>query len=337
MVYRLLPLPLLLLAQIVIAQSNRVATKIIDSLNNEDQVLVFVQKLDVVYGHLSFHPNKPIYGLRDHEKKAQDFGALSYEMADFDNNGYTDLLFNGYEEQSGYNTPLSLVILFFSRDSFRVVRLPEEIFFDFFTAKTVYIGDQAFLHILQISRKTREEWHPRARRVTQVNYTEHRSDTLAWFQNSFIERVKPVKRSVEKIRYLLNGGMTLTGAVRLTIRGDSVKLEKEADVSPKNPIDYGGVFIARLDTGTFYRLYTLLQYLDFPHLKNNYRARGTDASTGILEITYNRGKKKTINDYGAIGTYGLSALQSLLLELPNTQHWIRIDAETPVILADLDH
>jgi len=62
-----------------------------------------------------------------------------------------------------------------------------------------------------------------------------------------------------------------------------------------------------------------------------------DASTGLLEITYDRGKKKTINDYGAVGTYGLSALQSLLLELPSTQQWIKTDAPTSVMLIDLDH
>jgi len=337
MLYRLWLLPLLLLVQIAIAQSNHVPIRVPDSLNNEDQVLAFVQNLKAVYGLLSFHPNRPIYGLRDHEKKAQDFGALSYEKADLDNNGYIDLLFNGYETQSDYSFPLSLVTLFFDRDSLRVIRLPDETFFDFFTAKTVYINGQAFLHILQISRKSREEWRPGSHRAIHIDYTEHRSDTLLWFQNNFIERIRPVKHSVTKIRYVIGGGMTLIGAVRLTIRGDSVKLEKEADASPEKPMDYGGVFITRLDSGTSHRLYTLLEYLDFPHLKNNYQVRGTDAPTGTLEITYDRGKKKTISDYGAMGTYGLSALQSLLLELPNTQQWTRTDAETPRMLIDLDH
>jgi len=42
--------------------------------------------------------------------------------------------------------------------------------------------------------------------------------------------------------------MALTGSLRLTIRSDSVKLEKEADISPKKSIDYGGVYITKLDT-----------------------------------------------------------------------------------------
>ena len=221
--------------------------------------------------------------------------------------------------------------------SLRIKRLPEEIFFDFFAAKTVHFDGQTFLHTLLISRNSRDEWRPGSRRAIHINYIDRRSDTLVWFQNDFIERTRPVKHSIEKIRYLLSGGMSPAGAFRLNILGDSVKLEKEADASPDNLIARGGVFICKLDTSTRNRLYALLHHLDFPHLKNQYRTRGTDASTGLLEITYDRTKKKTIDDYGAEGTYGLSALQSLLIGLLNTQQWTRTNAETPVMLGDLDH
>ena len=222
------------------------------------------------------------------------------------------------------------------KDSVQVKRLPEELYFDFFAAKTVHIDGQVFLHTLQISRKSRDYWQAHPPRYFQVDYTERRSDTLVLFQNAFIERERPVKHSIEMIRYLLWGGFTSTGSCRLRILGDSVKLEREADVTPKNRIDSGGVFICRLDAVTRNRLYALLQNMDFPRLKNKYQMRGSCASTGVLEITYDRGKKKTITDYGAIGTYGLSALQSLLLSLQETQQWARTNAETPFMLGNLD-
>jgi len=169
MPYRLVLFPLLLLVQTVFAQSSPITVRsprqAIDSLHTEEQVLAFVKSVAVNFKELHFHPHKPIYGIRDHEKKARDFGALPYEKVDLDNNGYTDLLFNGYEEHSSYSFPGTLVIFSFGGDSLRIEQFPKEIYFDFFAAKTVHIDGHVFLHALQVSRKSGEKWRPGSRRA----------------------------------------------------------------------------------------------------------------------------------------------------------------------------
>jgi hypothetical protein len=338
MAYRFTLLQLLLVGQSVIAQPNqtRFTADSIDSLNNDDQVLAFVRKA-YANQQIFFHPTKFIYGDRDHERKAREFGAHPYEKADLDNDGYTDLLFNGYEGQSDSNIPLVLVIFCNNGNKLRVERLPDEIFFDFFAAKILRIDDQTCLHALQISRKRREEWRPGSRRVKLIDYTERRSDTLVWFQNCFIERERPVEHHIEKIRYYLGGGSSPISDIRLTIIVDSVKLEKTTDGIPSTPLDSGGVFTCRLDSASRDLLYSLLRYIDFPHLKENYQMRGTDAATGILEITYDRGKKKVIEDYGAMGTYGLAALETLLSGLVKSQDWTKTNAPAPDWLHNFDN
>src|SRR5262249_35496127 len=59
----------------------------------------------------------------------------------------------------------------------------------------------------------------------------------------------------------------------------------------------------------------LLNQLDFPRLYNYYNIAATDQPECELEITYDHGKKKRIDDRGMSGTLGLEVLYQLLWDL----------------------
>ena len=304
MPYRLLPLPVILLVQAAIAQSHYTArlpaAQSIDSLRTPDQVLAFVKGLEKYDTNVSLHRNNPLYGGRVREKRRQDFGALPYEKADLDGNGYTDLLFNGYQYQQGYSFPWTRIILWFGGDSLRVIGWHK----DLMAAKAIRLGDQLSIRTLRADG----------------------IDTLVWFQDNFIERVPPQKHRIQEIRYeFCPCGLSLEGSFHMTIYGDSVKLITDAAISPGTRVDSGGFFVARLDTALRHRLYALLERVDFPHLMERYHSQSTDQPMGELEITYDQGKRKTISFDGLEGTWGMSALHALLLELEDTLSWTKID------------
>jgi hypothetical protein len=80
-------------------------------------------------------------------------------------------------------------------------------------------------------------------------------------------------------------------------------------------------FEAKLDEGAYNEICSLLYYLDFPSLKDDYSVRYTDAPSVQLIITYNGGKQKKIEDYGLNGTFGLRQLYKIFEELRYNQKW----------------
>ena len=56
----------------------------------------------------------------------------------------------------------------------------------------------------------------------------------------------------------------------------------------------------------------LIQYIDIKSLRNKYFVTHTDDTTIFLKITFKDGTVKEIEDYGMIGSFGLSQLYQLL-------------------------
>lgn len=275
-----------LLLLVIILQFASISAQRIDSLRTEDQVVAFINSVfkeegTKIIAHSSLQLRSPL-NPQQRRNEITRFGSVAYELADFDNNGYTDLLFNGFYESSfssGSCNWITMVVLSFGNDSVVVRKLTNRTFTDFFVAKVIRIDGHAYIKTLDIEG-------------------EH---------STF-------------------GGLGLEGGYVLIIWDDSVRLDKEqsASLKPSTAIDTGGVFLARLDTATCSKLYGLLKYIDIPHLKQRYHVRWTDDITGYLGIYYNGGRFKKVEDYGQIGTYGLSALEELLNELLTSQYWSRI-------------
>jgi hypothetical protein len=82
-----------------------------------------------------------------------------------------------------------------------------------------------------------------------------------------------------------------------------------------------GSFTATLDTATYNRLAATLHYIQLLALQDTYRVGWTDDQTVNLAVTLRDGRVKKIQDYGAVGTFGLANLYAQLFKLRETQAW----------------
>jgi hypothetical protein len=289
----------------------------IEKLTTTDEIVQFVHRVAPEYGSIS---SKLGFRLTSHDSLdslVKAYHLQSFEKADLDGNGLTDLIFNGsrysYSRSDSFANPLSLAILSFGSDSFRVRDLSLNHFEDI-AAHPILLGGKPYIQTFRVSQiYNGEEYH-----------AEYHIDTLAWECNAFIEKRLPVKRKITQIDYTGLNGLAFWSDITLRIINDSVRLIKER-LEGFNGLVRGGVFLTRLDSNTGQRLYGLLDAMDFARLKDSYSISARDATTGTLKITYGNGQTKTITDYGTCGTYGLAELHQLLYDLTETQHWADAD------------
>lgn len=297
--------------------------QVIDSLQTDEQVLSFITALNGNYKNISLRPPKRVFGLQDYQKRINQFGSVSYEKADFDRNGLTDLLFNGYqddEEDNGECSRLTLVIMSFPNDSIQIHQLTLGFFISFFTARTLNINGQTFIRTLTV------KYNYNSKRRQEL--FEERYDTLTYRFSTFLETSKEVHHQIQGITYCVCGGLGGSAPFRLNIFGDSVSMSiGEYLRSPKSSMDSGGVFIAKIDSITVSRLYGILDYINFTNLKNAYASSSVDDLEGFITIIYDKGKIKKVSDRGHIGTYGLAALEKIFMELIDAQHWKKISTD----------
>ena len=297
-------------------------TMTIDSLTTDDQALTFVRAFDGIYAGLYIDPPAPpISGPNSDLPWLRKFGARTWEKGDFDGNGRSDLLFNGYYSFRGngnYSQRICVVVFDLGRDSFRIEELSQGHFIRFFAAKKLSFGNQDCIVTLQHKE-----------RYGTNNFADslpNRVDTLAYRLDHFIERPKAHKpHSIQELTFSVRGGFTMDLGYTITIRGDSVLLFQEKfNDSATDIIRYECV--ARLDTAASHNLYQLLDCIDIPSLKSNYSVSWTDDRTASLHIRFDKGRVKSIEDYGKIGTNGLVALYDLFDEFHRTLPWTRIDS-----------
>jgi len=85
--------------------------------------------------------------------------------------------------------------------------------------------------------------------------------------------------------------------------------------------DRQGLFKAKIDSISFYKLLKTINYIKLLSLKDYYSVDWTDDETVDIEVLYDNGRLKRISDYGAIGTFGLENLYNQIFGLRTTQGW----------------
>jgi len=293
----------------------------IEKLKTTDEVVQFVNKVVHDYDSISSKMSFWLIGRGPLDSLANIYHLKTFEKADLDGNGTTDLIFNGsryYRFSSEHiGHPVSLAILSFGKDSFYVSDLGLTQFEDI-ASRLLLLDGKSYIQTIRVTQThTGAEYH--------IIY---HIDTLAWAFNSFIEKGLPVKRKVTQIDYNCWNGLAFEGNMTLRITNDSVRLKKEKYEELKG-LEGGGVFLTRLDLKTSQRLYGLLDAMDFVRLKDNYAIDGYDATTGTLRVVYDDGQTKLISDYGTCGTHGLAEIHELLYGLTETQHWVNADPMSP--------
>jgi hypothetical protein len=298
---------------LVVLTALPVFSQSIDSLRTDEQVVKFVRGLNQYYQNLSIVPSKHIYSALNHDSLTKCYPKIPYVKADFDGNGSTDLLFNGYDVNGADEvcSIISFIVLSFGRDSFAIKELTQGSFIDFFSAKKIVLDGKVYIETLKIQ--------------TQRNDSiEFRKDTLTYLCNEFVEKSLPNQDTIKRIEYCAWGGLIFGGLHLIITDSFTVLTNGRCIGRPKSTMDSGGYFQTNIDAHAYRNIVGLLRNMDFIHLKEEYEVRWTDDLWGILTITYNEGKIKKVRDYGLIGTYGLAALQRMLFDLRESQHWEKI-------------
>ncbi len=228
------------------------------------------------------------------EEFANTVQAKPWTKADFDNNGYTDLLVIGKD----YNHSV-VVILDVGKNNFVVKSLTKNFFRDC---------------TFPVVQDTKEQPV-----IAYYNFgMPPLANTLIYKFGDFIElNNSPKTYKIEKIEYRTSGCFGACPSFNLTINSIRNAIYKPIYFNKKKKGTYKG----KIETSQFNELINLLNYIDFPMLHNDYYVTWTDDQTSFLTITYDGGKVKNIKDYGLIGTFGLSRVYEILFGFTENQTW----------------
>lgn len=304
----------------------------VDKLKTKSEIEIFIQKSDTNYKKYE------LKNLQDFNRSTSNDSAnkvlanklnvkTNYTKADFDNNGYTDLLAIGDNhdctsfrpgiegEESCSFSPI--VLMNNGKNKPKIFHIDKE-FGNSMVPKVEYINSQPFLVIHKqklVDEKKRK-------------YSD--SKTILTFKfGDFIEyNENPKKNKITKIEFNTSGCFGSCPVYKLTLNRDSLSVFNAQYYNFNKDDDAGhgkeeGVFSTKISKVEFDKLEELINYCDFENLKKEYYVMHTDDQTGDLKVTFNNGKVKTISDYGMIGTYGLKNLYQKLAELRFNQKWKR--------------
>ena len=299
----------LCITQVTLAQKNSK----IDKLNSKEDVENLIHSFDKNYEKFSLKPInefKSSYGENEYCKRIADSLNItkSFYKADFNNDGYTDLLAIG----DYYNFNI-FIVMNNRNDSLKINRLTRRSFQECTFPKI--INDT----IIRYYQMTQPDWRENKPKRS-LKFVD-----LVYKYGDFIEYNPKVKDySIQKIEYQTT--MCFGTCPKFFISIDKNKqgifkaesYNKETRESKKV---ITGTFETILKESSFKEIINLLNYIDFPNLKDNYAVSWTDDQTSTLTITYGNGQVKKIRDYGLIGTYGLDRLYQILFELRFNQDW----------------
>ncbi len=222
-----------------------------------------------------------------------EYSRNKFFKVDLDNNGLTDLIIFG-------NRNL-LVILDESKSRY-LIR---------------YIDNGSFSQNYAVLISIDTTSSPRKLIVHQGEKPEQQIDTLVFKFNNFIEynSKPPVGFSFEKLTITTSQCFGTCPIFNMTINEN-----RTATFTAIKYNDESGEFKSIIPEKEFNELVSLLNYLPLENVKNDYAVNWTDDQTVTTESKYNN-KSKVISDYGRIGTFGLSALYSMLFKWRKGINW----------------
>lgn len=211
-------------------------------------------------------------------------------IGDFDNNGYKDLFVVG---KNKYDFIYSYAFMSFGKDSIKIFNFHED---DDLIPKVIRKNNQDLLAVKSGIR------------------FQFSKDTLIYKYDGFVSYNENLKKyNIEKITF--NGSSD---------KGDyDIIIDQNLDAKFKLTKGiYDTLYFYKADRKLSLKEYNelieLLNYTDFPNLKEEYFERSTSHSMCDLVITYNHGKTKHIFDKGMRNNYSLKTFYSKLEDLKKT-------------------
>ncbi len=294
-------------------QKDVIAKTAIDSLQNENEVEKFITSLDTNFKGCKVQKIsdfKDQFSKTDFCKSNADSLKIdkSFYKADFDANGYTDLLvmMNHYD--------FTVLVIFGNPDrNFKIRPLTRRSFQNCVFPKVIEKDGIAAIDLYHENY----DWDNKSKNQLVKS-------TLVYKYDDFIEyNPKVIRHTIKKIEFTTSGCFGTCPVFNLVINQNrSAKFVAEMYNRPyRDASEIKGTFSAEINEKEFNEIEDLLNYIDFPNLKGGYAVHWTDDQTSTLKITYDNGLTKAIHDYGMIGTYGLDRLYKMLSSLRFSQNW----------------
>ncbi len=295
----------------------------VDNLKTKLEIEKFIQKSDTNYKKYKL---KILQDFNRHYENDSANKILAnklnvktyYTKADFDNNGYTDLLAIGDNHtcfSDGESCSFSpIVVMNSGKDKIKIFNIDLE-WGKSIVPKVEYINSQPFLVIYKKKFDLKKE-----------SYFDSKTVLTFKFGNFLEYNENPKKNKITKIEFSTSGCFGTCPVYKLTLNRDSLSVfnARYYNFNENEKVTYGkeeGTFSTKISKTEFDKLEEYLNYCDFENLNKEYFVMHTDDQTGDLKITFSNGKVKTISDYGMVGTYGLKNLYEKLAKLRFSEKW----------------
>jgi len=285
----------------------------VDSIISIEQLAKFVSSIDTNYSHFKYDSIinfNPVFSSSNCPQLAACANITkTFLKADFDNNGYNDLLVISRFEYFEIN----LFTIFGFKDGFKIKPFTNGNIWDCKYPELTAIDNLPAINIFSYER-------------SNVGNSIILKTKLIYKYGNFIEyNSKPKNHKIQKILVEVSPCMGKCPNFKLDIDADG---NANLDAIAYNYVNYPnllneikGKFTTKIRTEQFNELITLLNYLDFENLKDKYSVGSTDDATIDIKIIYDNGREKRIHDYGLMGTHGLDRLYHMIKELRFNQDW----------------
>jgi hypothetical protein len=228
----------------------------------------------------------------------------NWEKVDITNDGKTDLILTAYWGTTLY----SYAIVDKGNNIFKTYRLSKNVFDNCELFKSIKKDD---LNYLKTYIKKQEE-------VALMEYEELIiKDTLVFKFQEFVELNKnPRKYKIKEIEFQTSGcyGSCPVFNLKINYKGN-------AEFNGQAYMKHKGKSEKKIPINLFNEIQELLGYIEVEKLTENYSVAWTDDQTSFLTIRFNDNSTKKIKDYGMIGTFGLMAVYSKLIEIGKETEW----------------
>lgn len=268
----------------------------IDDLTTPGQVLKFIDTKILPKGE----------GFRYSYDDSSYFGKNKFLKLDLDNNGYTDLLVRGFS---------ILIILDNKEHKYQLCQAKkygDDPFQNNQLKDIISLTDTPVL----IFDKSIDEYTRTMNGVLTENKFLGRDSLIIKFGQLIEYNSSPDNFQIENIKLSTTVCEGTCPEFKLSINS-----QRNAEYSAIEYNDLKGNFKAKVDKESYNRLISTINYIKLNTLKKRYSVGVTDFPTYYLEIIYNNGNKKLIEDYGGDGTYGLKNLYSQLFKLRKNLNW----------------
>lgn len=286
----------------------------IDSLKTDNDVWRFVLKVDTNFSNkgiplVKIVPTATLIKSLNCADVAGEWGVKSWEKADFNQDGLTDLLVM----VKGNFAFEVCVVVDKGDDTFELLNLSQghglvdvcEV------AKPITINKQQLL--LFYSKMYRIKKDKGKVTVDQ----DPKIDTLILKYGDFVEyNLKPNNYQISYFSVETKGCYGLCPTYKLQVWADG-KARYEAYAYT----EVEGNFKGTVSADKLNRIKSLINYITISKLRDDYRVAWTDDVTAVLKVGFKNGTVKEITDYGMIGTHGLSQLYNLIDELRTSEKW----------------